>query len=84
MAWVKMPCVRNPTSSGSWYVESQTPIVLGGGTNVECISSVQCPAGMDSGVILDKAFCTDWQDWSFVEVIRAVDLFVGRFAGVMV
>ncbi len=72
-------------SSGGWQVdvELQTPIVLGGRAYVECISSVRCPAAADSRVIVDKAFCTDWRDWSFVEVIRAVDLFVGRFAGIM-
>jgi hypothetical protein len=61
----------------------QTPLLLGGGANVKCISSVWRPAGPDSGVVVYKAFYTNWHDWSFVEVIRAVDLFVGRFAGIM-
>ena len=82
MAWVKTPCVHNATLLGGWHVELQTSIVLGGGANVECISSVWRSAGMDSGVVADKAFCTDWHDWSFVEVIRAMDLHVGRFAGI--
>jgi hypothetical protein len=82
MAWVKMPCVCNATLSGGWHVELQTSIVLGDGVNAECISSVPCPAGADSGVIVDKAFCTNWRNWSFVEVIRAVDLLVGRFSGI--
>ncbi len=62
MAWVKAPCVRNATLSGGWHVELQTPIVLGGGANVECISSVRRPAGVDSRVIVDEAFCTNWRD----------------------
>jgi hypothetical protein len=82
MAWVKMPCACNATSPGGWHLELQTLIVLGGRANGECISSVRCPAGVDSRVIIDKAFITDWRDWSFVEVIRAVDLLVGRFAGI--
>jgi hypothetical protein len=83
MAWVRMPCVRNATLAGGWHVELQTPLVLGGGANVKCISSVRRPAGADSGVVVYKAFCNNWHNWSFVEVIRAVDIFVGRFAGIM-
>jgi hypothetical protein len=82
MAWVKTPCICNATLSGGWHVELQTLIVLGGGANVECISSVWCPACADSGVVVDEAFSTDWRDWSFVEVIRAVDLLVGRISGI--
>ncbi len=81
MAWVKMPCVCNATLLGGWHVELQTPIVLGGRANLECISYVRRPAGTDSGVVLEKAFCTNWYDWSFVKVMRAMDLLVGRFAG---
>jgi hypothetical protein len=77
MAWVKMPYVHNTTLLGGWHLELQTPIVLGGGANIECISSVWRPAGSDSVVVVDEAFCTDWCDWSFVEVIRAVELSVG-------
>jgi hypothetical protein len=75
-----MPCVRNATSSGGWHVESQTPIVLGGGANVECISSVWRPAGVDTGVVVDKSFCINWHDLSFVEVIQAGDLLIGSFS----
>ncbi len=81
MDCVKTPCVYNATLLGGWHVELQTPIVLGGRANVECISSMQRSAGADSGVVVDKTFSTDWRGWSFVEVIRAVDLLVGRFAG---
>jgi hypothetical protein len=77
-----MPCIHNATLADGWHVELQTLIVLGGGANVECISSVRHPAEADSGVIIDQFFCTDWHNWSFVEVIRAVDLLVGRFAGI--
>jgi hypothetical protein len=84
MAWVKTPCVCNATSLGGWHVELQTTIVLGGRANVECISSVRRPAGADDRVILDKAFSTDWHSCCFVEVIRAMDLLVGRFSGVTV
>ncbi len=82
MAWVKTPCVRDATLSGGWHVELQTLIVLGGRANIECISSVRHPAGADGGVIVDETFSTDWHDWCFVEVIRAMDLLVGRFAEV--
>ncbi len=82
MAWVKTPCVRNATLLGGWHVELQTLIVLGGGANVECISSMRRPAGADSGVIVDEAFSTNRQDWSFVKVIRAVDNLIDRFAGI--
>jgi hypothetical protein len=64
---------------GGWHVQTQTPIVLGGWANIKCISSVWCPAGMDSRVIVDKAFSSDWHNWFFVEVIKIVDLLVGRF-----
>jgi hypothetical protein len=66
MAWVEMPCVHNVTSSGGWHVELQTLTMLGGGANIECISSMRPPAGVDSGVVVDKAFITDWRNWSFV------------------
>jgi hypothetical protein len=56
--------------------------VLGGGANVECIGSVQRPAGVDCGVIVDQSFCTIWHNQSCVKVIWAVDLLVGRFAGI--
>jgi hypothetical protein len=69
---------------GGWHVELQTPIVLGGRANVECISFVWRPAGVDSMVAVDRAFCTDWRNRSFVEIIWAVDLFFGRFAGITV
>ncbi len=81
MAWVKTPCVPNATSLGGWHVQLQTPIVLGGRADVECISSVQHPAGIDNGVVVDKTFSTDQHNWCFVEVIRTVDLLIGRFAG---
>jgi hypothetical protein len=77
-----MPCVCSATSLGGWHVESQTLIVLGGGANVECIGSVQRPAGTDCGVVVDQSFCTDWRDRSFGKVIWAVDLVVGGFAGI--
>jgi hypothetical protein len=64
MAWVKLPCVCNKTLSGGWHVELQILIVLGGGVNVECISSVWRPAGVDSGVVVNEAFCIDWRNWS--------------------
>ncbi len=64
MAWVKLPCVCNKTLSGGWHVELQILIVLGGGVNVECISSVRRPAGVDSGVVINEAFRIDWRDWS--------------------
>ncbi len=81
MTRVKMPCVCNATSLGGWHVELQTPIVLGGRAKVECISSMRRPAGADSRVVVDEAFSTGQHNGCFVEVIRAVDLFVGRFAG---
>ncbi len=84
MAWVKTPCVCYATSLSGWHVESQTPIVLGGRANIECISFVQRPAGADGEVVVEEAFSTNWCDWCFVEVIRAVDLLVGRFAKVRV
>ncbi len=67
MAWVKLPCIHDATSSGGWHVELQTLIVLGGRANVECISSVRRPAGVDGGVAVDKAFSSDRCDWCFVE-----------------
>ncbi len=79
-----MPRVRNATLLGGWHVELQTPIVLGGEANVECISSVWRPAGADSRVVIHQSFCTDWHNWTFVEVIRAMDLLVGRCAGITV
>jgi hypothetical protein len=82
MGWVKKPCVHDVTLLSGWHVELQTSVVLGGRANVECISSVRRPAGADGGVIVDKAFSTKWHNWCFIEVIRAVDLLVGRFAGV--
>ncbi len=84
MAWVKLPCVRNATSLGGWHVELQTPIVLGGRAEVECISSMRRPAGTDGRVIVNEAFSTNQCGWCFVEVIRTVDLLVCRFAGVTV
>ncbi len=51
-----MTCVCNATLLGGWHVELQTLIVLGGGANVECISFVWCPAGVDSGFVVDKPF----------------------------
>jgi hypothetical protein len=82
MAWVRTPCVHIVTLLGGWHVELQTPIVLGGRANVECTSSVGYPTGADGGVVVGEAFSTDRLDWYFVEVIKAVDLLVGRFAGV--
>jgi hypothetical protein len=82
MAWVKTSCVCNATLLGGWHVELQTPIVFGGGANVECIRTVWRPAGSGSGVIVDEAFCTNWGDRSFFEVTRAMNLFVGRFSGI--
>ncbi len=79
-----MPCVYNATSPGSWHLESQTLTILGGRANIECISSMQRPAGADRGVIVDEAFSTDWHDWSYVYVIRAVHLLAGRFSGIAV
>ena len=82
MAWVKTPCVRDAISLGGWHVELQTWIVLEGRANVECISSVRCPAGADGGVVVDKAFSTDRHNWCFVEFILTLDLLVGRFAAI--
>ncbi len=56
---MKSPCVRNATLLGGWHVELQTPIVLGGRIDVECISLMRCPAGVVGGVIVGKAFSTD-------------------------
>jgi hypothetical protein len=84
MVWVKLPCVHDATLLGCWHLELQTPIVLGGRANVECISSVQHPAGVDGGVIVDKTFSSDQRDWCFGEVIRTVDLLVGRFVEIPV
>ncbi len=81
MVWVKRPCVHDATLSGGWHVELRTPIVFGGAASVECISSVHRPAGTDDRVVLDKAFSTDRRYWSFVEVIRAMDLLLGRLLG---
>ncbi len=77
-----MPCVYNATSLGGWHVESQTLIVFGGRANVECIGPMRRPAGADCRVVVDQSFHTDWHDQSFVKVMRAVYLFVGRFAGI--
>ncbi len=77
-----MPRVYDATFLGCWHVELQTLIVLGGRVNIECISSVRPPAGTDGGVIVYEAFSTDWHDCHFVEVIRTVDLLIGRFAGI--
>jgi hypothetical protein len=82
MAWVKSPCVCNATSTGGWLVELQTPIVLGGRANIKCISSMPRPADADGGVVVDKAFSSNWRIWCFVKVIRTVDLLVGRFVGI--
>jgi hypothetical protein len=79
---VKLPFVRNARLSGGWNVELQTPIVLGGRTNVECISPMWHLAGTDNGVIIDEAFSNDGCDWCFVEVKRTVDL-LGRVSGIM-
>ncbi len=78
-----MPCVHNTTSLGGWHVELQTLIVLGGRANVECISSVRHPAGADGREVVDEAFISNWCGWCFVEVIRTIDLLVGRFIGIM-
>ncbi len=83
MAWVKLPCVHYATLLGGWRVELQTLIVLGGRADIKCISFVRCPPGADGGVVVDKAFGSDWCNWCFVEVISTVDLLVGRFSGIM-
>jgi hypothetical protein len=83
MAWVKLPCVCDVILSGGCHVEPQTQIVLGGRADIKCISSVLLPAGTDGGVVVDKAFSSHQRDWCFVEVIRLVDLNIGRFAGIM-
>jgi hypothetical protein len=83
MAWVKLPRVRYTTATGGWHVETQTVIVPGSRADVKCISSVQRPAGADGGVVVDKAFSSNWRDWCFVEVIKTVALLVGRFSGIM-
>ncbi len=76
-----MPCVCNATLLGGWHVELQTLLVLGGRASVECISSVRCPAGADSRVVVDNSFCTNWHNWNFVEVIRAMDFLIVSLLG---
>ncbi len=44
------------TATRGWHVKTQTLIMPGGRANVKCISSVQRPAGVDGGVVVDKAF----------------------------
>ncbi len=67
---------------GGWHVKTQTSIILGGRDNIKCISPVRRPAGMDGGVVIDKAFSSDRHNGDFVEVNNSVDLLVGRFAGI--
>jgi hypothetical protein len=65
MAWLQLPCVRYVKAAGSWHVKTQTPIMLGGRANVKCISPVRRPAGMDNGVVVDKAFSSNLRDGFF-------------------
>ncbi len=68
---------------GNWHEETQTPKMFGCRADIKCIKSGWRPAGIDGGVVVDEAFSSDQRNRCFVEVIKTVDLLVGKFAGIM-
>ena len=77
MAGVEAPSVGNTMSLCCGYEETHAPVVLGGTANVICIGAVCGPTRADSGVFVNKAFCSEGRDGCLVEIEKSVDFFVG-------
>ncbi len=68
---------RRSGNVGCWDVKMQTTVVIGRGANIESISSMWCPGGLCSRIVVHQCLSTLWGKRHLVEVKRAVEFVVG-------